>query len=231
MPVTLHASDVALRLIFTIVAGVLVGLNRGASGRAAGMRTTLLVCLAAAVAMIQANALMGTVGKAKDSFIVLDLMRLPLGILSGMGFIGAGAILRRGDLVLGVTTAATLWFVTVLGLCFGGGQLALGSVALVIGLIVLWGLKEVERCIVQEHPGMLLLTSDANGPTETAVRAYIEREGFSVVSWAVSYGRRGAHRTFRCGVRWRARRNDTRVPTFVSELARQPGVLRLNWKP
>ena len=68
-----------------------------------------------------------TTGKPTDSFVTLDLMRLPLGILTGMGFIGAGAILKKGDIVLGVTTATTLWFVTVLGLCFGGGQWILGE--------------------------------------------------------------------------------------------------------
>ena len=72
-------------------------------------------------------------------------MRLPLGILSGMGFIGAGAILHRGNMVTGVTTAATLWFVTVMGLCFGGGQIGLGLIALALGLVVLWGLKWVEQ--------------------------------------------------------------------------------------
>ena len=59
-----------------------------------------------------------------------DLMRLPLGILSGMGFIGAGAILRKGEMVLGVTTAATLWMVTMLGLCFGAGKILLGTAGL-----------------------------------------------------------------------------------------------------
>ncbi len=103
----------------------------------------MLVCLAASISMIQANLLMDTVGKAGNSFIVLDLMRLPLGILTGVGFIGAGAILRKENRVLGVTTAATLWFVTVMGLCFGGGQLGLGITALVIGLIVLGGLKRI----------------------------------------------------------------------------------------
>jgi putative Mg2+ transporter-C (MgtC) family protein len=62
-----------------------------------------------------------------------------LGILSGMGFIGAGAIVRTGSLVRGLTTAATLWFVTVLGLCFGGGQLALGLAVLALGVLVLGG--------------------------------------------------------------------------------------------
>src|ERR1700759_2005439 len=104
-------TDVAMRLICTTIGGLVIGFNREEEGRPAGLRTTLLVALAAALSMIQANLLLGTAGKAADSFVVLDLMRLPLGILSGMGFIGAGAILRRENLVLGVTTAATLWFV------------------------------------------------------------------------------------------------------------------------
>jgi putative Mg2+ transporter-C (MgtC) family protein len=113
-------------LLCTLLAGMVVGINRDEKGRAAGTRTNVLVCLAASLSMIQANLLMHSKGKAADSFVVLDLMRLPLGILSGMGFIGAGAILREGDMVLGVTTAATLWIVTVLGLCFGGDQILLG---------------------------------------------------------------------------------------------------------
>src|SRR5579862_8631293 len=86
--------EIALRLTLTVVAGALIGLDRGEHGRPAGLRTTMLVCLAAAVSMVQANLLMNTVGKAGNSFVVLDLMRLPLGILTGMGFIGGGAILR-----------------------------------------------------------------------------------------------------------------------------------------
>lgn len=119
MPTTLGWNEIALRLTLTVIAGGLIGLNRGEHGRPAGLRTTLLVCLAASVAMIQTNLLIRTLGKTPDSFVVMDVMRLPLGILSGMGFIGAGAIVRRDNMVLGVTTAATLWFVTVIGLCFG----------------------------------------------------------------------------------------------------------------
>jgi putative Mg2+ transporter-C (MgtC) family protein len=127
MPLTLTWQEIALRLALSIVAGGLIGLDRGEHGRPAGLRTTLLVCLAAAVAMVQANLLLVTIGKTADSFVTLDLMRLPLGILTGMGFIGGGAILRRDSLVLGVTTAATLWFVTVIGLCFGAARFPSGS--------------------------------------------------------------------------------------------------------
>jgi putative Mg2+ transporter-C (MgtC) family protein len=87
--------------------------------------------------MIQVNLLLPTAGKPSDSFVMLDLMRLPLGVLSGMGFIGARAIVRRNDLVQGVTTAATLWYVTMMGLCFDGGQLGLGLAALGLALVFL----------------------------------------------------------------------------------------------
>src|ERR1700744_6524218 len=95
--------------------------------------------------MIQANLLLDIRGKAPDSYVVLDLMRLPLGILTGVGFIGAGAILRRENMVVGVTTAATIWFATVLGLCFGGGQIYLGVISAFLGLFILRGLKWFER--------------------------------------------------------------------------------------
>src|ERR1700744_1019950 len=133
MTVALTGRDIAIRLALTIIAAGAIGINREERGRPAGLRTNMLVALAACFSMLQMNLLLDTVGKPPDSFVVMDLMRLPLGILSGMGFIGAGAILHRGNLVLGVTTAATLWFVTVMGLCFGGGQITLGLAAMMLG--------------------------------------------------------------------------------------------------
>ncbi len=163
MPLALDATDVAIRIAACLVAGAIIGLNRGESGKAAGLRTTMLVSLAACLAMLQVNALLAQAGKTAQSFVVLDLMRLPLGILSGVGFIGAGAILRRDGLVTGLTTAATLWFVTVIGLCAGAGQLALAALATVIGFAILTGAKALERRLphtrrawmsIDEPPGM-----------------------------------------------------------------------------
>jgi putative Mg2+ transporter-C (MgtC) family protein len=114
-------------------------------------------------------------GKSPDSFAVLDLMRLPLGILSGMGFIGAGAIVRKGSLGRGLTTAATLWFVTVLGLCFGGGQISLGLAVLALGVLVLGGLKRLESRWKQDRHATLSLKVDTGGPTEG--RAHRQLEG------------------------------------------------------
>jgi putative Mg2+ transporter-C (MgtC) family protein len=108
MPLALTWNEIAIRLFCTVAAGALIGLNRSEHGRAAGLRTSILVCLAACVAMLQVNLLLPLAGRSSNSFVMNDLMRLPLGILSGMGFIGGGAILRRDNFVVGVTTAATV---------------------------------------------------------------------------------------------------------------------------
>jgi len=153
--------DYVLRLALSFLAGVLVGLNREATGHPAGLRTTILVCLAAAVAMIQVNILLPVAGKPYNGFAVMDLMRLPLGILTGMGFIGGGAILRRGNLVLGITTAATLWMVTVIGLCFGGGQIYLGAAATALTFVVLWAMKRLDEVLPRRRRATLTVVATA----------------------------------------------------------------------
>lgn len=120
----------------------------------------MLVGLAACIAMIQANILLPVGGKTGASFGVMDLMRMPLGILTGVGFIGAGTILRRGDMITGVTTAATLWITTVIGLCFGGGQLALGCCATGLTVLTLWALVVLDVRIPRDHRAMLCLKVD-----------------------------------------------------------------------
>ena len=155
--------DIALRLLLTMVAGAVIGFNRGAKGQAVGLRTTILVGLAASVAMIQANVLLSVAGKTTDSFVEMDLMRLPLGILTGVGFIGGGAILKRDDLVKGVTTASTLWVMTVIGLCLGGGQLVLGAAATLLSVLTLWTLKWLDVRMSREQRARIVIESDLSG--------------------------------------------------------------------
>jgi putative Mg2+ transporter-C (MgtC) family protein len=161
MPFNPSWQDICVRLALTMIAGAIIGFNRGARGHAAGFRTTILVRLAASVAMIQANILLSLVGRTPESFAEMDLMRLPLGILTGVGFIGGGAILRRGDLVAGVTTAATLWVMTVIGL--GGGQLGLGIAAALLAVFTFWILRWVDTRIPREHRAMLVTVADVGG--------------------------------------------------------------------
>ena len=86
-------------------------------------------------------------------------MRLPLGILTSVGFIGGGAIVRKGDPVTGVTTAATLWLVTVIRLCLAAANFV-GTATTVLGVITLRGLKWIDLAIPREHRAMMTVTTD-----------------------------------------------------------------------
>jgi putative Mg2+ transporter-C (MgtC) family protein len=231
MPVILDWKQIAIRLLLSVGAGLIIGFNRGEHGRPAGMRTTLLVCLAASLSMLLANLLMDSRGKAPDSFIVLDLMRLPLGVLSGMGFIGAGTIIRKGNLVQGVTTAATLWFVTIMGLCFGSGQLGLGLAALAIGWLTLWGLKHAEKMMRQDIRGTLTVVVGPESPGDTELQKQIVADGCTIVSWGMSVKGKDAPREIRCELQWRTAPRETLPPSAVIKLTSKPFIQRLSWQP
>jgi putative Mg2+ transporter-C (MgtC) family protein len=231
MPLNIGWGDIALRLALTVAAGMLIGINRSEHGHAAGVRTTVLVCLAASLSMLEVNLLLSMAGKTSSSFVQLDLMRLPLGILSGMGFIGAGAIVRKDNFVHGLTTAATLWFVTGLGLCFGGGQLALGMVGLALGIAVLEGLKRVESQWRQDRHAMLSVVMGPHGPTEEELTSKLQAGGYVISPWGVVSFDQNRQRELRTEVRWRARPHEAHSPAFLQEVVDHPGVLRLEWKP
>jgi putative Mg2+ transporter-C (MgtC) family protein len=229
MPLVLEWPEIARRLALTVLAGLLIGLDRDEHGRPAGLRTTLLVCLAAAIAMIQVNLLLVTVGKARDSFVNLDLMRLPLGILTGVGFIGGGAILRRQGGVIGVTTAATLWFVTVIGLCFGSGEIGLGLAGTALALVVLTALKGLEKFIPRDHRAKLILIA-APAPPDEEIDHVLAAAGVRVVSRSIAYTAEPHEIRLELAVQWRSRGRQSNPPDVLPGFARRADIQRLEWK-
>ncbi len=219
--------EIAKRLALTAGAGVLLGINRSSRGRPAGLRTTCLVALAAAIAMIQADVLLVTAGKTQSSFAVMDVMRLPLGILSGIGFIGAGTILKRGQLVTGVTTAATLWFVSVVGLCFGGGQVGLGIASTAAGGVILEWVEWVEAKVRQERLGELSLVVRPGSDLRDDLDGSLRKRGFHITAWSTDPG---GETRLTCEIRWKARRHDSGVPAFVREAAQHRDVVSFEWR-
>lgn len=224
----LHWQAIALRLLLTILAGGVLGFERSRSGHPAGLRTTLLVTLAASVSMIQMNLLMTTAGKAPGSFVVMDLMRLPLGILTGVGFIGAGAIIRKDEMVLGVTTAATMWFATVVGLCLGGGQLVLGSISTIIGFLVLWGIRFGEQRLETQGRGVVALTSEEGKQSAQAIVQILLSDRLHVSAASVAYETAEHRDRFRFEVKWH-RTNPAEIPAAIERLRHLPGVVLCEW--
>ncbi|KUZ38213.1 magnesium transporter MgtC [Burkholderia territorii] len=216
MPVVLQWNDVLVRIALALLAGALIGFNRSESGKTAGLRTTILVCLAACMSMLQVNALLLQAGKPEGAFSVLDLMRLPLGILTGMGFIGGGAILHRDGLVSGVTTAATLWFVTVIGLCIGGGQLSLGALGAVLALFVVWPLRMVERRMRSVRSALVTIGYERGSTARGLLTARLREAGFTCRARGFCETAAHAVREEELFVQWREPANtDVMLPQLI----------------
>jgi putative Mg2+ transporter-C (MgtC) family protein len=230
MPLTLSWTQIAIRLALAALFSFAIGLNRDERGHPAGIRTTMLVCLAATLAQLQANLLLVTAGKTPSSFSVLDLERLPLGILSGIGFIGAGVIMKRDhNMITGVTTAATIWFVTVLGLLFGGGQLWLGFTGGMMAITILWALKHIEPMFHQRHSAILRMTF-ASPPDEEDLRRMLKRDRYSIKQWAPVYGSAGEMTEVQCELTWNEPASrEPHTPQTILALAQSGQVDFLKW--
>jgi len=228
MPLTLQWTDIGLRLAVAVIAAVLIGWDRGEHGEPSGIRTTLIVCLTSTTAMLAANLLLHTTGKANDSFVTLDVMRLPLGILTGMGFIGAGAILKRGETVQGLTTAATLWFVTVIGICCGSGLIGLAIAATILGAAVLSGLKWLGERLPKYRRATITVVIAPDGPPFEEVAKNIKEADVSLRGFSVES--ETDRRTLVLRVLWHDRSTTPRLPPAITALANLPGVVELRWE-
>ncbi|MDZ4364037.1 MgtC/SapB family protein [Brevundimonas sp.] len=128
----------------SVVAGGLIGLEREWRGRAAGFRTHILVCLASALLM-QAAMMQGdwAFEALPNENIVTDPTRMAHGVLTGIGFLCAGVIFRTGFSIHGLTTAASLWITSAIGILFGAGLYALGALGTAVTVLILVGLRLV----------------------------------------------------------------------------------------
>ena len=118
--------EVLIRLVVAAIAGGLIGLEREALHKPAGVRTHMLVSLGAALFVL-----------ATLSIIPDEVGRIMAGVATGIGFLGAGTIFRSKDHVKGLTTAASIWAVAAIGLTVGGGQYVLAIAATILVILIL----------------------------------------------------------------------------------------------
>lgn len=184
----LNPEDV-LRLVLAALVGGLVGFEREYRDKAAGLRTSVLISLGSALFTLLSYRL----GEGND-------IRIAVGIVSGVGFLGAGVIMRESGQVTGLTTASTIWLVAALGMGIGGGQYALIAVVTAVVLVVLWGLRPMEAWVtglrdertyhVTLAPGVVspdrivILCGEAGLKVGGVYRG--KKEGKAVCSWAAS---------------------------------------------
>ncbi len=130
----------ALKILSAVICGGIIGLERELSGKPAGLKTNILICLGAVIYMIVSEIIVLQSGTALS-----DLSRIPSQVVTGIGFIGAGCIIRSGMSIAGLTTAATIWVVAALGLLIGIGHYILAIAFTLIVVLILVGLKKLEK--------------------------------------------------------------------------------------
>jgi len=148
-----------LKLGFATLLGGVIGLERELSGKPAGLRTNILICIGATLFTVVSIHML-PLGQGG-----LDASRIPAQIVSGVGFIGAGAILHARGSVTGLTSAATIWVVAAIGMALGSGAYveAVGTALLV--MLVLWGLRSVERLVARQSAKSHVLVHASPGAT------------------------------------------------------------------
>lgn len=154
--------DLTLRLLLSAALGGLIGLEREWNNHAAGFRTHILVCLGATAIMLL--SIYGFEGFLQEPNVRVDPARLAAQVISGIGFLGAGAILRTGSTVSGLTTAASIWVVAAIGLCVGAGFMYPALLTTGLVFISLFALNKWEKVFMQKRRSHELLIKVPDKP-------------------------------------------------------------------
>jgi putative Mg2+ transporter-C (MgtC) family protein len=148
-----------LRLVVACGLGGLIGMERSVHGQSAGLRTQMLVAVGSALAMIVSLEFGVVFGNTPAANMSVDPARVAYGVMGGIGFLGAGTIMRYGLDIHGLTTAASLWCTAAVGLACGFGMYSVAIYATILVLVVLWGLKVLDRALPKPIERTLILTA------------------------------------------------------------------------
>lgn len=153
---------VLLRILLAALAGAIIGIEREKHGRPAGLRTHLLVSVGACLMMVISEAFYLKYGHLRMEDVVrVDPSRVAAQIVTGIGFLGAGVIIKEGITVRGLTTAASLWVIAGIGMAFGMGLLVPAAMGTAVAMFSLLVLKKLEPLIKKDRYLRLFVTADS----------------------------------------------------------------------
>ncbi len=173
--------EILLRLLLAAVIGGIIGFEREIHGRAAGFRTQLIVCVAASLIMILSENYYFHI-HTLDSSLRIDPARIAAGALIGIGFLGAGVIIKSGFAVRGLTTAASIWIVSAIGLAIGGGLYLEGAITAIITITALIALRVVEKKIKVLRFKIISISTPVMEDAEDTIASIITKYNFNIHS-------------------------------------------------
>jgi len=173
--------EISFRLVAALFAGGLIGLERSHRGRPAGFRTHALVCLASSLLMLVTVYETHWFPQTANARVILDPTRMAQGIMTGIGFVGAGAIIKEGFSVRGLTTAASIWITAAIGILTGIGfyfAAALGTL-LALGTLSLFRWVEA-RLPTESYASFVVRFKRGAAVSEADLRKLVADHGFSL---------------------------------------------------
>ena len=178
--------EILFRLFLAAVLGAVVGLEREVHGRPAGIRTYLLLCMGSALIMVVSELLFVKYeSKGLADILRADPGRIAAQAITGIGFLGAGVILRYKDSIRGLTTAAAIWVACAVGLAIGAGFYLFGSAVTGLTLVSLVGLKALERRLKKDwYKEMTVVARDEAGQLNH-IQEIIAKNQFEIVNFGL----------------------------------------------
>ncbi len=174
-------ADVALKLCVAAALSGLLGIERERKGRAAGLRTHILVCVGSALSMIVTEYL-AVEWAPIGANVRVDASRIAAGIVTGIGFIGAGTIINVGSVHRGLTTAAMLWFVAIVGIAVGSGYYLAATMATLIAFLTATALSRVMEKFPSEAEFSLDILMPGGLGAINQMEGFIKRQGYRVTA-------------------------------------------------
>ncbi|MFH1422860.1 MAG: MgtC/SapB family protein [Planctomycetota bacterium] len=213
MDILLNA-DTLIKILLSIVLGAAIGFEREIHGRAAGVRTHLLVCLGSTVIMIA-------------SYATAEPARLVVGIATGIGFIGAGEIIRMQSTVRGLTTAACLWLTAGIGVLVGLGIYTLSVIITAIALLAIVVFSIIESYL--PHRRYCSIQVQAKGDTKLlrGVKAILSARKIIVHEESIGYSNDQKSVFIELGCRFNKKIRPDEVINAIAEI---DGVIKVMWK-
>jgi putative Mg2+ transporter-C (MgtC) family protein len=224
-----HAIEIAIHLCTAWLAGGLIGLERSHHGRPAGFRTHALVCVASALLMQLTTYQWLWIGTAPADTLRTDPTRMAQGIMTGIGFLGAGVIFKEGLTVRGLTTAASIWMTAALGILFGIAFYYPALLASAITLLTLSVFRWIENRMPTESHAHCQLRFDAQQiPSERELRSFMR--GLRCSISGLSYRLVDSGRAFEYRMVLKTARRDE-LGQLAEELRRRGDVLEFRISP
>ena len=215
---------VVFRLVFAAVLSGMIGFEREFHGRAAGFRTHILLCIGSTLVMLTSMHIFDVYyGK-----VAVDPARIAAGVVTGIGFLGAGTIMHSRSAVRGLTTAASLWVVAALGLAVGSGMYFGAVVTTILTVITLYLFSRVEHVMIRKDWYKTIVIETKDGIDQLkAIREILEEGKVGITDFEVDKARDGASMELKLGLKLYSPRYSDQI---LADIGNLDGVRHVKWE-